>query len=53
MGIAKRLEEMVRENRLTEQVADEILEAREALWLGEEKSGQMLLKYDGSYRDDP
>lgn len=43
MSLAKRLEEAVREGRATEAQADAILEAREALWTGQEADGQRLL----------
>lgn len=43
MSLAKRLEEQVREGRMTEDEADKILSDREAIWSGREENGQMLL----------
>jgi hypothetical protein len=45
MSLAKRLEEAAREGRITEEKADSILEERKSLWLGKQRSGQMLLVY--------
>jgi hypothetical protein len=43
MSLAKRLEERVREHRLSEEKADEILRQRAKLWAGQEDDGQMLM----------
>ena len=43
MSLAKRLEEQVREGRMTEDEADQILSDRVAMWSGQEEDGQMLL----------
>lgn len=43
MSLSKRLEEAVRERRITEDQADRILERRTELWAGQERQGQMLL----------
>jgi hypothetical protein len=43
MGLAKRLEEQVREHRLSDDKADEVLRRRVELWAGRQDDGQMLL----------
>lgn len=48
MSLAKRLEERVREHRLTEEQADEVLRRRAELWAGQQDDGQMLMFCGGS-----
>lgn len=45
MSLSKRLEELVRENKLLEENTERILHRRCELWLGQEDSGQMLISF--------
>lgn len=45
MSLAKRLEEMVREDRLTDNKAEEVLLIRRELWAGQQVDGQMLMVF--------
>lgn len=45
MSLSKRLEEAVREGRMTEAKAIALLERREAEWARKEKTGQLLLGF--------
>lgn len=45
MGIAKRLLAMVEDGRISEDEADELLEALNALRTGREKNGQRLMTF--------
>lgn len=45
MGLAKRLEALVREDKIPQETADGILDRRKELWTGQEGDGQMILVF--------